>query len=84
MQGSIKNEFSVEFSSTKLEFLIEIFMDQIEPVVTEKYEFQKRHVSKLRNLFGKIWTIKFMAQRTESTVFQRNGLAQVENYRLRT
>ena len=82
-QGPIKKEISFNSSSAKVEFWIEIFMDQVKPVVTEKHEFEKRHVSRFRNLFGKHWNIKLLMRRTESTALQLNGLAQVENCRLR-
>ena len=44
-QGSLKNDISFESSRTKVELWTEIFMDQIKPVVTEKPEFEKRHLS---------------------------------------
>ena len=78
-----KIDFSIESSSTNAEFLTEIFVDRIKPLVKEKHEFDKRVVSK-RILFGNFRTIKFLMQGTESTVLQRNGLAQVESYHFRT
>ena len=52
MQESIQNDFSFDFSSTMVEFLTGIFVDQKKPVVTEKHEFEQRHVSKLNIIFG--------------------------------
>ena len=51
MQESIETGFFNETSSTKVECLSEIFVEQIEPVVNEKHEFQKRHASKTVKFF---------------------------------
>ena len=59
-------------------------MKQIKPVVTRKNEFEKRHVTKLIILPGKVWTTKFLMQGTESAVFYGNDLAHVKSYRLGT
>ena len=82
MPRSIKKNFSNEKSSTKSEFLTEVFLEQSKPVVTEKHEHEERHLSELIILFGKIGTPKFPMQGTETKTFQLNGLANFDNYRL--
>ena len=47
VQGSLRNDFSIESSFTNVEASTEIFMDQIKPLITEKHEFEERHLSSL-------------------------------------
>ena len=45
------NNLPINFSSTNLEFSMEILMEEIEPVVTEKHDFECRDNSLLKPLF---------------------------------
>ena len=83
MQGPIYEKFFIDFSSNKAKFLTDIFIDEIRSVVTEKNDSEKRHASKLK-AFLKFRNNKFQMQGTESTILQRNGLPQVESFRLRS
>ena len=77
MQGSLKDYFHIKSSSTYVDFLTEIFMDQVKAVVTEKHEFGKQPVPIFLILFQNIRTIKFLMQGTKSTLSQKEGFGQV-------
>ena len=70
LQRAIKNNCSIECSCSRVACSIEKFLDQIKSVVYRGHEVEKPNASNWIFFFLKFWTVKFVMQGTNATVFQ--------------
>ena len=68
MQGSNGKYFSIEYSSTKVQFSSATSMYQIESVVTKKHEVEKRPCIKINKHFWENLDYQVSDAKNESTV----------------
>ena len=68
MQGTKGKDFSIEYSSTKVQFSSATAVYQIESVVTKKHENEKRPCIKKNNHFWENLDYQVSDARNESTV----------------
>ena len=75
MQGSKQNFFSTESSATSVKVSIQMTLDDILPVATEKRQFECRHEINYHSLFSDILDHRDYDARTEYDSFSREMFA---------
>ena len=79
MQSSRTKIFET-LSSSVVRLPTEVFMDEIEAVVTKKYHFDNREESFFITIFLKFWTTKFLMQWSKQLFLNSNTPVRERRY----